>query len=355
MASLISLAVLLEAAALVSSTPLARPTVTPPVRVKRDFQIANTDAYWTGWYTTTGTDGSSTITSSAAADDYAMVTSGTLVYQCETSATDWESSCSTSFATTCSGTTAYFLDGSSSDCSGACNADTIYTTNTAEPNQGLQWWGCTGRDAQFFFEVEPEAVTTTSSTSSPTPSATASPGHSPSPSHSPTPSATPSPSSTPSPAPAPSKSKAWIAGPAIGGVAALGLAGFLIFFLRRRKQKKPASETTAYQPAPQMLQQSPHPYQSPSMGAPSPNLPPYGDHAGYYGHVVEEGKPATASVYAHAPAEGTMQMPVGVSEYHDGRAGSFVEHRQEGSRLSELPAEAPVRGPAELGDAEHRR
>jgi hypothetical protein len=108
-----------------------------------------------------------------------------------------------------------------------------------------------------------------------------------------------------------------------------------------------------------MLQQSPHPYQSPSL-APSPNLPAYGEHAGYYGQAVEEGKPATASVYAPgyatAPAEGTMQMPAGVSEYHDGRErGGFVEHRHEESRLSELPGEPPVRGPSELGDAEHRR
>jgi hypothetical protein len=32
-----------------------------------------------------------------------------------------------------------------------------------------------------------------------------------------------------------------------------------------------------------------------------------------------------------------------------------VEHRHEGQRLSELPAEAPVTGPSELGGAEHRR
>jgi hypothetical protein len=354
MASLVSLIILLEAVALVASNPVAQPTITAPARVRRDF---TTEGVWTGWYQETDNNGDTTLTSYTVNSDYALVSTGTLVYLCATTSSDWESSCSGNFATACTGTTAYYLDGSFSECSVSCNADTVFTTNTLDTN-GLHWFGCANRAARLYFEVEPTDTTslTTTSTSTSTSTDGPTPGGStptgPSPTASRTPSPKTSPTSTAPPEPAPAKSQAWIAGPVIGGVAAVGIAGLIFWFLRRRKQK---AVTPAYQPAPQMMQ-SPHPYQSPSLAhAASPNLATYGDHNGYYGQV--ENKPDT-TVYAHnapgyAPVQGTMQMPAGVSEYNGAPSQGYTAAPHMAGPVSELPSNPPAHTLPELGNGDN--
>jgi len=347
MASLISLLVLLDAVTLVASNPVAQPTITASARVKRDF---STNDLWTGWYQPTDDNAESTFTTYNIANDYAMVTTDSFVYLCNTATTSWESTCSEKFATACTGTTAYFLDGGSSACEMSCNADTVFTTNTIDTH-GLHWFGCADRAARLYFEIEPTETTLSTPTSSS--SETASPGASSS-TPGPSPTSSEEPESTSNSASGSSKSstrkgksKAWVAGPVIGALAAIAIAGLIFFILRRRKQN---AVSPAYQPAPQSMQ-SPHPYQSPSLAhATLPSLPPYGDHNGYYGQL--EGKPDNASVYAHhapgyAPAEGTMQMPAGVSEYNG--AQSHAPQVAQHGPVSELPSDPPTHDLPELG------
>ncbi|KAF2691904.1 hypothetical protein K458DRAFT_7429 [Lentithecium fluviatile CBS 122367] len=368
MAPLVPLMVLLASITLAASNPVSRtttpdPTITaPPRRVFR--RSLSTSAFWTGYYTDTY-DGEAYWTSWTLGGESALVYTDSFVFLCDTSASDWETSCSQSFATSCDGSTALFLDGSSSACEVSCNADTIFTSNTVDTD-ALHWYGCAGRNARFYFEVQP--TDTTSPT--PTPTDTTSPSPSPADSTTPTPSPTSSPTDSPTPNDADSTtnrkssaSKAWVAGPVIGGVAAIGIGGLIFFLLRRRKQNAPVP---AYQAAPQM--QSPQPYQSPSMAhnAVSPNVPPYMDPAvgGYYSHQVVENKPDNLSVYSHtmpmgqayAPSEGTMRMPTGVSEYHGGEgqapAGGTAHM---GQPLNELPSDSPTHDLPELSNTTQAR
>lgn len=351
MPSLLSLIALFAASTTVAANPVQPKTTAKPL-ARRSFE---TDAFWTGWYYDTITSDSSvsSLTSAVIGSDMVMVTTNNLLYVCDTSMTSWESACSQSFVTSCDGKTAFHLDDSSTVCESLCNTDTVFASNTADANAML-WIGCNDQTNRVFYQVEPD----TSTTSTPTPEPTASGSPTPGPSKTPGPSPTSTPSSSPKPTaePTSSSSKAWVAGPVIGGVAAVGLGGLLLVFLRRRKRNAAAS---AYQPAPQM-HSPPHSYQSPSMSnSMSPPVPPYVDPStnGYYGHHVAENKPDNLSVYGHtapgySPQEGTIQMPAGVSEF---RGTQAQPPPHEAEQVSELPSTAPSHQVPELSTTNNVR
>ena len=126
-----------------------------------------------------------------------------------------------------------------------------------------------------FFSSSTPSPTRTSSDSTSTHKNDSTPGASPADSNS-----TPASTSTDTPPPPqPAKSKAWIAGPVIGSLAAIAIAGLVFVLIRRRR----SNQEQTYQVAPQTSALSPQPQR----GSFITPLPPPG--------VYEEGKGSSVS------------------------------------------------------------
>ncbi|KAK3396632.1 hypothetical protein B0T20DRAFT_442704 [Sordaria brevicollis] len=205
------------------------------------------------------------------------------------------------FATKCNAGTVSGADGNTEACPSAapnCYTMTIFD-HYPSPSQSWIEVGCAGVWNAYTIYREVEASTTsTSSTSTTTSTSSTSTILSSTSTSGPTAtSAVPTSTSSPPPPPPtatedpkPSTSKAWIAGPVAGGVAALILLGALFFWWRGRKNRQNSAETPSmaqtdapggYQP--EYVGGNPHANNdTPHLHDPSTSSPPPVSSATYY-------------------------------------------------------------------------
>ncbi|KAF2751913.1 hypothetical protein M011DRAFT_9561 [Sporormia fimetaria CBS 119925] len=229
--------------------------------------------------------------------------------------------CWNSVITACDGETAYY--GSTSGvCANSCNTDTIYRYSTVDAN-ALMWLGCDFDENGLMWQETPvealEASTTTreeSSTSTlKSTSSTSQSSDTPSSGPVQTPNSDNPPIVIQSSSDGSEKSKAWIAGPAVGGAAILAIAGFLVFlFLRHRRQKE-----QKYHQAPQTVQVYPSP-------------PTNGSYIGTSGPMSPQS--AYAETYKHEGLVSSISVAHDAQSWREnghGRTASWVQHPGQGS------------------------
>ncbi|KAF2467211.1 uncharacterized protein BDR25DRAFT_358757 [Lindgomyces ingoldianus] len=211
--------------------------------------------------------------------------------------------CATQIVTSCSGAIALSVGGSQR-C--YCNADTVYTSSTADASAFL-WIGCNDETGVLYFQVKPATTnhvtfdsTVRSRASSNSPSTTPSLAGQ---------TASPTPTKASEPAAA---SKAWIAGVVVGGLALVAIAGLVFWLLRTRKRSKgqgyhSTPETAPYPQQYQIGHQTTLPAQP--YYSSSPNQPQVHPQQDYKGQFVTT-PPTQGETYKHNPNYTSVKVTI---------------------------------------------